>query len=36
VFRFFAHGMLLNIVTALDLPAIAGDNPVIAAWLEMS
>jgi AcrR family transcriptional regulator len=34
VFRFFAHGMLLNIITALDLPAIAADNPVIAAWLE--
>jgi AcrR family transcriptional regulator len=32
VFRFFAHGMLLNIITALDLPAIAADNPVIAAW----
>jgi hypothetical protein len=32
VFRFFAHGMLLNIITALDLPAITADNPVIAAW----
>jgi AcrR family transcriptional regulator len=32
VFRFFAHGMLLNIITALDLPALAGENPVIAAW----
>jgi AcrR family transcriptional regulator len=32
VFRFFAHGMLLNIITALDLPAIASGNPVIAAW----
>jgi len=32
VFRFFAHGMLLNIITALDLRAIAADNPVIAAW----
>jgi AcrR family transcriptional regulator len=32
VFRFFAHGMMLNIVTALDLPAIAADNPVVAAW----
>jgi AcrR family transcriptional regulator len=36
VFRFFAHGMLLNIITALDLPAIAGANPVVAAWAEMS
>jgi AcrR family transcriptional regulator len=34
VFRFFAHGMMLNIITALDLPAIAADNPVIAAWAE--
>jgi AcrR family transcriptional regulator len=32
VFRFFAHGMLLNIITALDLRAIAAGNPVIAAW----
>ena len=32
VFRFFAHGMMLNIITALDLPAIAAGNPVIAAW----
>jgi AcrR family transcriptional regulator len=32
VFRFFAHGMLLNIITALDLSAIASGNPVIAAW----
>ena len=34
VFRFFSYGMLLNIITALDLPAIAADNPVIAAWAE--
>jgi AcrR family transcriptional regulator len=33
VFRFFAHGMLLNIITALDLPAIASGNPVISAWV---
>jgi AcrR family transcriptional regulator len=35
VWRFFATGMHLNIVTALDLAAIAGENPVVAAWLEM-
>jgi AcrR family transcriptional regulator len=35
VWRFFATGMLLNIVTALDLGAIAGENPVVAAWMEM-
>jgi AcrR family transcriptional regulator len=35
VWRFFSTGMHLNIVTALDLGAIAGENPVIAAWLEM-
>jgi AcrR family transcriptional regulator len=35
VWRFFATGMLLNIVTALDLGAIADQNPVAAAWLEM-
>jgi AcrR family transcriptional regulator len=34
VFRFFAHGMMLNIITALDLPAIAPDNPTVAAWAE--
>jgi AcrR family transcriptional regulator len=35
VWRFFATGMHLNIVTALDLGAIAGENPVVAAWMEM-
>jgi AcrR family transcriptional regulator len=35
VWRFFATGMHLNIVTALDLGAIAGENPVVAAWLEL-
>jgi hypothetical protein len=35
VWRFFATGMLLNIVTALDLARIADQNPVAAAWLEM-
>jgi AcrR family transcriptional regulator len=35
VWRFFATGMHLNIVTAMDLGALAGENPVVAAWLEM-
>jgi AcrR family transcriptional regulator len=35
VWRFFAFGMHLNIVTAMDLAAIADENPVAAAWLEM-
>ena len=35
VWRFFATGMHLNIVTALDLAAIAGENRVVAAWQEM-
>src|SRR3954468_17516276 len=35
VWRFFSTGMHLNIVTALDLGAIAGENPVVAGWLEM-
>jgi AcrR family transcriptional regulator len=34
VWRFFATGMHLNIVTALDLGAVADQNPVVAAWLE--
>ena len=34
VFGFIAHGMLLNIVTALDLPALAAENPIVAAWSE--
>jgi hypothetical protein len=34
VWRFFAYGMHLNIVTAMDLGAIASDNPVVAAWQE--
>ena len=34
VWRFFAYGMHLNIVTAMDLGAIAGENPVVAAWQE--
>ena len=35
VWSFFATGMLLNIVTALDLKAIAGENAIAAAWSEM-
>jgi AcrR family transcriptional regulator len=35
VWRFFATGMHLNIVTALDLGAIAGENRVVADWLEI-
>jgi AcrR family transcriptional regulator len=34
VWRFFSTGMHLNIVTALDLAAIAGENRVVADWLE--
>jgi AcrR family transcriptional regulator len=34
VWTFIAHGMLLNIVAALDLPAIAAENPIVAAWSE--
>jgi AcrR family transcriptional regulator len=34
VWRFFATGMHLNVVTALDLGAVADRNPVVAAWLE--
>jgi AcrR family transcriptional regulator len=35
VWRFFATGMHLNIVTAMDLSALASENPVAAAWVEM-
>ena len=35
VWRFFAFGMHLNIVTVMDLAAIADENPVAAAWQEM-
>jgi AcrR family transcriptional regulator len=35
VWRFFATGMHLNIVTVMDLAAIADQNPVAAAWQEM-
>jgi AcrR family transcriptional regulator len=35
VWWFFATGMLLNVVTALDLAKIADENEIAAAWLEM-
>jgi AcrR family transcriptional regulator len=35
VWRFFAYGMHLNIVAAMDLGAIKDENPVVAAWQEM-
>jgi AcrR family transcriptional regulator len=35
VWSFFATGMMLNVVTALDLAKIADENPTAAAWLEM-
>ena len=34
VWRFFAYGMHLNIVTAMDLWATASDNAVVAAWQD--
>jgi AcrR family transcriptional regulator len=35
VWRFFAYGMHLNIITAMDLGALAGENPVVATWQEL-
>ena len=35
VWTFFSTGMHLNIITALDLGAIADENPVVAEWLEL-
>jgi AcrR family transcriptional regulator len=35
IWTFIATGMLLNIVTALDLPAIASENPIVAAWADL-
>jgi len=32
VWTFFGTGMLLNIVTALDLRQLAGENPIATAW----
>ncbi len=34
VWRFFAHGMLLNVTQSLDLRAIAGESAWAAAWCE--
>jgi AcrR family transcriptional regulator len=34
VWWFFATGMHLNVVTMLDLGAVADENPVVADWLE--
>lgn len=34
VWTFFGHGMLLNVVASLDLPAIAGDDAWAAAWTD--
>jgi len=34
VWTFFAHGMLLNVTAALDLPAIADDDAWAAAWTK--
>jgi AcrR family transcriptional regulator len=34
VWQFFAHGMLLNVVASLDLPAIAGSHEWAAEWSE--
>jgi AcrR family transcriptional regulator len=32
VWQFFSHGMLLNVIASLDLPAIAERDPWAAAW----
>jgi hypothetical protein len=32
VWSFFSHGMLLNVTAALDLAAIADEDPWAAAW----
>jgi AcrR family transcriptional regulator len=34
VWDFFAHGMLLNVIASLDLPAIADREPWAKAWSE--
>jgi AcrR family transcriptional regulator len=34
VWTFISHGMLFNIVTALDMRAIAAENPIVAAWAD--
>ena len=32
VWQFFSHGMLLNVIASLDLPAIADRDDWAAAW----
>jgi AcrR family transcriptional regulator len=34
LWRFMASGMLLNVMAALDLQAIAAENPIVAAWAD--
>jgi AcrR family transcriptional regulator len=34
-FTFFAHGMLLNVIAALDIPAIAGTDEWAAQWIDL-
>jgi AcrR family transcriptional regulator len=34
VWQFFSHGMLLNVIASLDLPAIADSDPWAQAWCE--
>jgi AcrR family transcriptional regulator len=34
IWQFFSHGMLLNVLSSLDLPAIAAQEPWAAAWCE--
>lgn len=34
VWRFFAHGMLLNVMASMDLPSIAAESEWAAAWCE--
>ncbi len=34
VWQFFSHGMLLNVIAALDLAAIADDEPWAQRWCE--
>jgi AcrR family transcriptional regulator len=34
VWQFFSHGMLLNVIASLDLPAIAEREQWAAAWCE--
>jgi hypothetical protein len=34
VWQFFSHGMLLNVIAALDLAAIADEEPWAKRWCE--